>query len=313
MAEAGAEDLDLEDLLEGQGQPEGLSGIGDGVVGDDVSLATRNRERPVRDRRQPARLLFEDPGYQHVYTKDDKQKKRGVPSASDSESDSYDSEASEIQSDSSFEGDSQPEPSVNSNSSSDFDMLAKNDASRGELLRDESGEVYLHSRSQRQMRETFNKLNRGEQEGFDQDAMVLRQLLSLVPDRVHTLQDLEDNKIHDRALRSLYRARFGQSTDYSKISPHIKYDMLHANVLSDFKKKLKIEDEGYTFLNQTAKEGKASKGYALPYRSEVVLITDGWLLLPSSVTRETSKTANEKTSKRNKRQKTVDAEKLMKG
>ena len=44
LAEAGAEDLDLEDLLKGQGQPEGPSGIEDGVVGDDVSLATRNRE-----------------------------------------------------------------------------------------------------------------------------------------------------------------------------------------------------------------------------------------------------------------------------
>ena len=130
---------------------------------------------------------------------------------SDSESDSYDSEASERQSDSSFEGDSQSEPLVNSNSSSDFDMLAKNDASRGEILRDKSGEIYLHSRSQRQMRETFNKLNRGEQEGFDQDAMVLRQLLSPVPDRVYTLQDLEDNEIHDRALRLLYRARFGRA------------------------------------------------------------------------------------------------------
>ena len=32
---------------------------------------------------------------------------------------------------------------------------------------------------------------------------------------MYTLDDLKDNEIHDRALRLLYRARFGQTKDYS--------------------------------------------------------------------------------------------------
>lgn len=50
------------------------------------------------------------------------------------------------------------------------------------------------------MREIFNKLIRKEQENFDQDAMMLRQLLSLSPDRVYILDDLKDNEVYDRAL-----------------------------------------------------------------------------------------------------------------
>ena len=51
----------------------------------------------------------------------------------------------------------------------------RNDTSKGELLHDESGEVFLHSRTQRAMREIFAKLTRREQEDFDQDtSKVLR-------------------------------------------------------------------------------------------------------------------------------------------
>ena len=121
---------------------------------------------------------------------------------------------------------------MDSNSSSDFDLLGRNDTSRGELLRDESGEVYLQSRIQRQMREAFNKLNRREQENLDQDGMMLRQLLSISPDRVYTVDDLNDNEIHDRALGLLSRARFGQTKNYSRISLHIKYDILLSRVSS---------------------------------------------------------------------------------
>ena len=84
--------------------------------------------------------------------------------------------------------------------------------------------------------------------------MVLRQLLSLPLDRIYTVQDLEDGEIHDRALRLLYRARFGQDKDYSGISPHIKYDMLHPTVVTGIKHKIKMKDEEYRFLLQTAKE-----------------------------------------------------------
>ena len=94
----------------------------------------------MRERKQPSRLLFEDPEYQEVDTKDDKQQKRGFLQASDS----YESETSEATPDSSFEGGSQSESSVDSNNSSDFDILGRNDASRGELLRDESGEEEIN-------------------------------------------------------------------------------------------------------------------------------------------------------------------------
>ena len=59
--------------------------------------------------------------------------------------------------------------------------------SNRKLIQDESGEFMLHSRTQKQMREIFNRLSRKEQESFDQDAMVVRQLLRLSPDRVYTV------------------------------------------------------------------------------------------------------------------------------
>lgn len=63
--------------------------------------------------------------------------------------------------------------------------------------------------------------------------MVLRQLLSLSPDLAHTLDDLKDNEIHDRALQLLYRARFGQMKGYSRIPPHINDGMLHPKIDCD--------------------------------------------------------------------------------
>ena len=57
---------------------------------------------------------------------------------------------------------------------------------------------------------------------------------------IYTVDDLADKEILDRALRLLYRARFGQSKDYSRISPRIKYDKLHQNVVSSIEKKLKL-------------------------------------------------------------------------
>lgn len=40
-----------------------------------------------------------------------------------------------------------------------------------------------------------------EQENFDQDEMVLRQLLGLFPDRVYPLNDLADNEVLEGSLR----------------------------------------------------------------------------------------------------------------
>ena len=69
------------------------------------------------------------------------------------------------------------------------------------------------------MREYYNKLPRKDQESFDQDEISLRALLGLDPDRLYTIEDLNDEGVHDRALRLLYRARFGQVNEYARICP----------------------------------------------------------------------------------------------
>lgn len=68
-------------------------------------------------------------------------------------------------------------------------------------MEDEKGGIILHSRTQKQMRKIFSKFTRKEHENFDQDAMVLQQLLSLSLDRLYALEDLQDSETHDRALR----------------------------------------------------------------------------------------------------------------
>ena len=99
--------------------------------------------------------------------------------------------------------------------------------------------------------------------------MVLRQLLSLSPDRIYTVEDLADNELLDRALRLLYRARFGQSNGYSRISPHIRYDKLQPDIVSGIKDKLKLQDGEYQCLIRTAQDGKADKGHVYSYRYEI--------------------------------------------
>lgn len=122
----------------------------------------------------------------------DKRKRR----AGADESDTYES-SSEIDGGSEFEDGTPSLSDQDSDNSSDFDVTGKNDTFESELMRDESGEIILHLRTQRQMRETFPKLTRKEQEKFNQDAMVFRQLLSLSPDRLYIIEELKDSEIHD--------------------------------------------------------------------------------------------------------------------
>ena len=183
----------------------------EGLEAEDLCAAQRQDElgdRPKRERKAPSRL-FEDPEYQSVY-QDGKRKR-------DQSTDGSDSDVSEDDGsiyDSEFDDDAADSTKNDSEISSDFDVTGRNDVSNLELMEDENGEVMLHSRSQKQMREIFNRLSRKDQESFDQDTMVLRQLLSLSPDRIYTVEDLADSEILDRALRLLYRTRFGQSNDY---------------------------------------------------------------------------------------------------
>ena len=99
------------------------------------------------------------------------------------------------------------------------------------------------------MREYYNKLPRKDQESFDQDEISLRALLGLDPDRVYTIEDLNDEEVHDRALRLLYRARLGQVNEYARISPHINYDQLDRTVSDHIISKLSVA-AGISYVHQ---------------------------------------------------------------
>ena len=174
---------------------------------------------------------------------------------------SPDSQETPTPSDSSFASGNMDWTSEDSErSSSLFDALGKNDYPAEDVARDDSGDyLLLQSKSNRQMREYYNKLPRKDQESFDQDEISLRALLSLDPNRVYTIEDLNDEEVHDRALRLLYRARFGQVNEYARISPHISYDQLDRTVSDHIKSKLSVAQRELTYYASMAKEGTASK------------------------------------------------------
>ena len=209
----------------------------------------RTREKPHR--------LIDKPDYRNTYSKDGLKRKRTTDLSESSSSEDTPNDDSDFHEEESEHSDSQS----GTDYTSDFEMggSQENDATRQELTQDEIGEILLHSRTQRQMREAFKRMSRKEQENFDQDTLVLRQLLSLPPDRVYTLNDLDDPDVHHRALRLLHRARFGQSKDYSRISPHVNYDMLHPKVVSGIKNKLRIQEDEIAYLLQVGTHGKAAK------------------------------------------------------
>ena len=173
-----------------------------------------------------------------------------------------DSQETPAPSDSSFDsnnGDSTSDAD-SERSSSPFDPLGKNDNPAEDVAQDDGGDyLLLQPKSNRQMREYYNKLSRKDQESFDQDEISLRTLLGLDPDRVYTIEDLTDEEVHDRALRLLYRARFGQLNEYARISPHINYDQLDRTVSNHIKSKLSVAQRELTYYASMAKEGTASK------------------------------------------------------
>lgn len=111
---------------------------------------------PARQREVPDSLI-EDPEYQSTYNKYDKRKRR----AGADNPDTHES-LSETESGSEFEDETLSSSDQDSDSSSDWDLTGKNDSTNREKMSDESDEIVLHSRTQRQMRETFSKLNRKE-------------------------------------------------------------------------------------------------------------------------------------------------------
>jgi hypothetical protein len=93
-----------------------------------------------------------------------------------------------------------------------------------------------------QLKRNFRRLEYADQEQFDQDEMNLRLILSLSPDRVYTMEDLNDKDVLDRALRLLFINRSGQENLSMRISPHIKYDKLPTSVAKAISLKLRVEN-----------------------------------------------------------------------
>lgn len=85
--------------------------------------------------------------------------------------------------------------------------------------------------------------------------------MSLDPKRIYVLEDLDNEDIHDRALRLLYRARFGQDNEYTRISPHIRYDKLRKETIQQINKSIKMSDENISYLRAVAVDGKTGKEF----------------------------------------------------
>ncbi|KAL8643617.1 MAG: hypothetical protein Q9226_008238, partial [Calogaya cf. arnoldii] len=101
--------------------------------------------------------------------------------------------------------------------------------------------------------------DKSAQEAYDQDQIYLKQLLSLPQDYHYTVADLEHEEIHERALRLLYRARFGQEHDISSKSPHIKYNHLPKSVPEAIKTRIQVRDSEVLYYAQMVKDGKATQ------------------------------------------------------
>ena len=127
------------------------------------------------------------------------------------------------------------------------------------------------------MREYYNKLPREDQESFDQAEVSIRALLGLDPDRVYTIEDLNDEEVHDRALRLLYRARFGQVNEYARISPHINYDQLDRTVSDHIKSKLSIA-AGIIYVYHTYRHLRTARKYQILIRQHPTTLGYGVLL-----------------------------------
>ncbi|KAL8787945.1 MAG: hypothetical protein Q9213_001973 [Squamulea squamosa] len=126
-----------------------------------------------------------------------------------------------------------------------------------DMAKDEEGGFRLQSRSTKAIREIYAKIDRKQKEAFDQDEIVLQHLLSLDPYKAYIDSDLDDQDILDRALRLLFRAPFGQEKEYVRISPHIRYDQLHKDVINQIRESMKLSDQHIMYLRAVAAEGKA--------------------------------------------------------
>lgn len=141
-----------------------------------------------------------------------------------------------------------------------FDPLSRDDNPGDEQAKDDGNDIVLRFRTYRSIRESYARLTRKQQEDFDQDTLHPRTLLSLSPTRVYTLDDLQDPEICDRALRLLYRARFGQEHEYIRVCPHIKYKKLAPEVVETIKQKMTTFDTEVAWYTSFVQEGLDDAG-----------------------------------------------------
>ncbi|MCJ1377919.1 hypothetical protein MMC17_001015 [Xylographa soralifera] len=63
----------------------------------------------------------------------------------------------------------------------------------------------------------------------------------LDPMKIHKTEDLNEPETLARALRLLYRARFGIPAEQARISPHVTYDKLFKNIENAIMKSIEIK------------------------------------------------------------------------
>lgn len=99
----------------------------------------------------------------------------------------------------------------------------------------------LESSTLQSLKKSYAKMTRLEQENYDQDEMNIRLLLLLNPNKVYEELDLRNPDILGRALRLLYRARFGQEHESQRLSPHINYTALSGKMAKTIANKVEVQ------------------------------------------------------------------------
>ena len=248
-----------------------VEGVAPGDTSRDAEIAASLQQELRRSGRvqKPATSIWNQPEYRETFLE-------GIlVESSEEEDDATSSDETAHEPDSDYRSDhysSQPtsDDSTASESSSDDE---DNPAGTGEWFQDPDGDIRLMSSTTKAIRESYSKMLQTEQEEFDQDTIYLRHLLTLKVDRVYTDQDLDDRDIMDRSLRLLYRKRFGQQHEYTRISPHIKYDKLSRSVVKSINKNNELTGEEIRRLQLVADLRKQSARYVLG-RSICLLDTD---------------------------------------
>lgn len=104
-------------------------------------------------------------------------------------------------------------------------------------------DVILETKTLKRLKQDYSRLSQGEQENYDQEDLNFKQLLSLDPNKVYELDDLENEKVLDRALRLLYLSKFGREEIQIRVSPHIRYDKLPTTMSQTIQTKQRVEED----------------------------------------------------------------------